>query len=90
MYWNAQGYHQFAPSASLGVGLQFLRVGVVAEYQSNIARTFHKDGNGQSGIFEMPKISILRTAFLSKQYFKSVGLAQPNIGSIISNNHPVD
>lgn len=64
MKWNADGYQRFVPSANLGVGVQYKRVGIIAEYYSNIARTFSKESDGA------PKVSILRNGYSVKATFQ--------------------
>ncbi|WP_342089210.1 hypothetical protein [Dyadobacter sp. OTU695] len=64
MKWNADGYRRFAPSGNLGIGLQYKRVGIIAEYNSNIARTFSRDDNVS------PKVSILKSSYSIKMAFQ--------------------
>lgn len=41
-HWSSQGYNRINPSVSGELGLQWKRIGLLAEYKSNLANTFSK------------------------------------------------
>ena len=69
MHWNADGYKRLTPSANFGLGFQVKRWALLAEYQSNVARTFSRPASSISGVSQTPKTSLLRSGFSLKTTF---------------------
>jgi hypothetical protein len=61
MHWNSDGYNRLSPSGNAGIGFLLQSWGLIAEYQSNIARTFARPAATWSGGNQTPKASLLRS-----------------------------
>lgn len=72
-HWGAQGYNRFNPGFSGELGLQWKRIGLSGEYQSNIGQSFAKGYRLSTG--NKVRRSIHRQGFSFKV---SLLLTKPN------------